>query len=96
MFPREEQETSLLFNAGEETWDIMTNIPKDVRQFTKIAKAFGVEPTINDDGRLRVSLPVKAVSFHKPRKKREMTEEQREKARQRFQKMWEKRREGKI
>lgn len=87
------QETETVINLcyGENLWDIYTSIPRHVTKFRKLAVKWGAEVKEIHVGGIRVKLPLKAVTFKAP-SNRKMTEEQKEAARLRFQRMWEKRR----
>ena len=83
-FTSQERETSLLWDETTRCWDVWTNIPKHMRLFQRIAEAHDVTPALSPEGRMRVILPEKAVSFRRPITMT-VTDEQREAARVRLQ-----------
>lgn len=91
--PFDEQETSFLIDRiNPDFVECYSCDAYYVRRLKKIAESLGVEYTIPYEGAIRVTLPVECVLLREPPKKREMTDEQRDAARSRFQKMWEERR----
>ena len=81
----EERETNILFNEKDGYWSIVTDVPKHMNKFDKLGYEC-VKTIYYPDGSVETKeykVPAHAVSFRKPEKmSRNMTEEQREAARE--------------
>lgn len=78
---KEERETIITISEDEISWNISTNIQKDYNKFVK-QNWNQVERINYEDGKLmeaRFIVPRKAISFRNYSKKREVSEEQKEK-----------------
>jgi len=91
-YSREEQETSLIYNAEDDTWEGYSCFPPHITKVVKLLGLDNVEAEYEDDREspLSIKFEMKAnqVSFRKGEKKA-MPEEQKEKARLRMIKMHE-------
>ncbi|HYV52076.1 MAG TPA: hypothetical protein VE971_02170 [Candidatus Eisenbacteria bacterium] len=84
-FSLAEQEFQVSFCADEDTICFTSSYPKYSNKLKKIAEALGVEVTYLRGGdTIRVYLPPECLLLREPPKKRELTEEQREQARERM------------
>ncbi len=85
---RAERETIIIYNELDDAYIIDSSVQKHIRRFDKL----GYECTdtqLYDDGTMcskSYRVPVRAISFRSP-EKRELTDEQREKLRERMAKM---------
>lgn len=82
-YPREEQETSLVFDNSTGLWTVYSTVPKHIRKLNEICDLTSLE---YEDGRViaaRGKLTEKQVSM---KKERVMSEEQRAKASERLSK----------
>lgn len=85
---RAERETIIIYNELDDAYIIDSSVQKHIRRFDKL----GYECTdtqLYDDGTMcskQYKVPVCAISFRSP-VKRELTDEQREKLRERMAKM---------
>ncbi len=92
--PREDQESSFLIDGEDNDYvQCYSCSPVYVRKLIAIAEAAGVEYSIPYPGSIRVNLPIECLLIRPPRKKREVSEEFRKAARERFNKMWQDKRE---
>ncbi|PGZ96965.1 hypothetical protein COE51_16485 [Bacillus pseudomycoides] len=85
VFSREEQETVLVFNNAEGTWDAYSCVPKHIRKLLEIAD--DVKIIEQEDDRptaIRCTLTEKQVSM---KKERIMSEEAKEKLSERMKKL---------
>lgn len=83
-----ERETLLLFNEADNAWTIDSAVMKHIHKFDKLGYEC-IDEQRYTDGSLRskqYKVPVCAISFRSPIK-RELTDEQREKLRERMAKM---------
>ncbi|RSL28890.1 hypothetical protein D7Z54_34095 [Salibacterium salarium] len=84
-YPREEQETVLVYDKVNDEWDAYSTVPKHIRKFQSIAGDFDfLERDARDNPeRARCRLSPKQVSL---RKERQMTDEQRQALSERMRK----------
>ncbi|WP_260286751.1 hypothetical protein [Peribacillus aracenensis] len=85
-YSREEQETSLVFDNSTGKWTVYSTVPKHIRKLANITELFVLEYEDDRPIAVRGTLLEKQVSMKNVPKKREMTEEQRQRAAERLSK----------
>ncbi|PLT34103.1 hypothetical protein [Bacillus sp. V5-8f] len=82
-YSREEQETTLVFDNGTGKWTVYSTVPKHIRKLSNFVELFVLESEDDRPIAVRGELTEKMVSM---KKERVVTEEQRQKAAERFAK----------
>jgi hypothetical protein len=85
-YPRSEQETVLVFEAESGMWNAYSTIPKHIRRLQKITENVEIMET-DENGNPQAARCVLDEKQVRMVAKREMSEEQREAASQRFKEM---------
>ena len=63
---RQEQETIIRRCGDEDSWDVYSSIPSDMRKFRELAELYERDTDFCDEVSIRVELPLRAIVYKRP------------------------------